>query len=60
MFQVVRESVIHAPEILAVVDDAPAIKDMMNSLFHCNYADLFKVECYQGQFSYGAVSPYTS
>eukprot|EP00290_Baffinella_frigidus_P014157 CAMPEP_0180142548 /NCGR_PEP_ID=MMETSP0986-20121125/15646_1 /TAXON_ID=697907 /ORGANISM="non described non described, Strain CCMP2293" /LENGTH=408 /DNA_ID=CAMNT_0022085767 /DNA_START=20 /DNA_END=1246 /DNA_ORIENTATION=+ len=40
--KVVRESVIHAPEILAVVDDAPAIKDMMNSLFHCNYADLFK------------------
>jgi 26S proteasome regulatory subunit N7 len=40
--KVVREKVIHAPEILAVVDDAPAVKNMMNSLFHCKYAELFK------------------
>jgi len=37
----IREKVIYAPEILQVVDDAPALEKMMTSLYKCCYRDFF-------------------
>jgi len=37
----IRDKVINAPEILAVVSDAPSLEMMMNSLYECKYKDLF-------------------
>lgn len=37
----IREKVIHAPEILQVVGEAPEIEKMMTSLYKCCYRDFF-------------------
>jgi len=37
----IGEKVINAPEILQVVDDAPALEKMMTSLYKCCYRDFF-------------------
>jgi len=37
----IREKVINAPEILQVVENAPALQKMMTSLYKCCYRDFF-------------------
>ena len=37
----IRDKVINAPEILQVVDEAPALEKMMTSLYKCSYRDFF-------------------
>lgn len=37
----IRDKVINAPEILAVISDEPALEKLMNSLYACQYKDLF-------------------
>jgi len=35
----IRKKVIHAPEILQVIDENPEIRELMNSLYGCKYRD---------------------
>jgi len=36
-----KEKVLHAPEILQVIDKIPHVKSLMNSLYNCTYAPFF-------------------
>lgn len=36
-----KEKVLHAPEILQVIEKMPSIGSLMNNLYHCNYAPFF-------------------
>ena len=36
-----KEKVLHAPEILSVIEEIPALSDFMNSLYKCDYGTFF-------------------
>eukprot|EP00002_Diphylleia_rotans_P032002 TRINITY_DN6679_c0_g1_i1.p1 TRINITY_DN6679_c0_g1~~TRINITY_DN6679_c0_g1_i1.p1 ORF type:complete len:384 (-),score=85.69 TRINITY_DN6679_c0_g1_i1:198-1349(-) len=38
---VIRQKLMHAPEVLSVVGEMPHVKDLMNSLYQCNYRVFF-------------------
>ena len=36
-----KKRVLHAPEILSVIDDIPDLSDFVNALYNCDYATFF-------------------